>query len=332
MFLMKKSRYGIYVCLLVVLFFSRLAPGYAFVNNGIAYQILWDGTVAVVNYGQDVEEYAGNIFIPEKVTYDGVEYLVTSIGSSAFRGCTALASVTIPESVVSIENSAFRGCTALASVTIPGSVVSIGNYAFYNCTALTSITIPEGVVSIGEMAFYGCIGLTKITIPFSLTELGNDAFSRCSLTEVVSNNPVPASGGRNAFSSGNILFIVPLESVELYKAAWRITNIAGIAGGISYPERLPYEVTGRTCFYDYDGNGSKDLYAMTNRDRSLISVDFSGMSSTTHYVFPNISQKKFSLLHLHNALRPSVLCAEERNVKYILDQDSERIHHRKCPV
>lgn len=133
---MKKSRHGIYVCLLIVLFFSRIVSGYAFVNNGIVYQILWDEdkTVAVVNYGRDVEEYAGNIFIPEKVTYDGVEYLVTSIG-----------------------NNAFRNCAALTSITIPGSVVSIGKYAFENCTALTSITIPEGVVSIGERTFKLCI-------------------------------------------------------------------------------------------------------------------------------------------------------------------------------
>ena len=297
---MKKSRYGISVCLLIVLFFSRIASGYAFVNNGIAYQILWDEdkTVAVVNYGRDVEEYAGNIFIPEKVTYDGVEYLVTSIGNNAFRNCKALTSITIPESVLSIGNDAFNICEALASVTIP-----------------------EGVVSIGERAFQNCMGLTKITIPMSVTDLGYAAFAGCSLTEVVSNNPVPASGGTGAFGSRNTLFIVPLESVELYKTAWGVTNIAGIAGGILYPERLPYEVAGRTYFYDYDGNGFKNLYAMTTEDRSLVSVDFSGMSSKTHYVFSNLSQKKFSLLHLHNALRPAILCAEERNVKYILDQD-----------
>lgn len=300
MFLMKKSRYGISVCLLIALCFSRIASGYAFVNNGIAYQILSeeDKTVAVDKYGWDVEEYTGNIFIPGKVTYDGVEYLVTSISDRAFNNCRDLTAIDIPE-----------------------SVVSIGNFAFYNCVGLMSVKIPEGVISIGQRAFSGCMGLTKITIPFSLTELGDGAFSGCPLIEVVINSPVPASGGRNAFSSGNILFIVPLESVELYRAAWGITNIAGIAGEILYPEGLPYEVTGRTCFYDYDGNGSKDLYAITYDDRSLISVDFSGMSSTTHYVFPDVSKKKFSLLHLHNALRPSILCAEERNVKYILDQD-----------
>ena len=39
----------------------------------------------------------------------------------------------IPNSVTSIGSSAFRGCTGLTSVTIPNSVTSIGSYAFYEC-------------------------------------------------------------------------------------------------------------------------------------------------------------------------------------------------------
>jgi hypothetical protein len=39
-------------------------------------------------------------------------------------------SVTIPDSVTSIGYSAFYGCTGLTSVTIGSSVTSIGEYAF----------------------------------------------------------------------------------------------------------------------------------------------------------------------------------------------------------
>ena len=42
-------------------------------------------------------------------------------------------------SVTSIGNNAFRNCTSLTSITIPNSVTSIGNNAFYGCTGLTSI-------------------------------------------------------------------------------------------------------------------------------------------------------------------------------------------------
>ena len=90
----------------------------------------------------------------------------TSIGEYAFRNCTSLTSITIPDSVTSIGYYAFAYCTSLASVTIPESVTSIGSYAFYNCTSLTSVTIPESVTSIGSYAFRYCTSLESITIPF----------------------------------------------------------------------------------------------------------------------------------------------------------------------
>ncbi len=91
---------------------------------------------------------------------------VTSIGSSAFSGCSRLASINIPDSVTTIDASTFNGCSALTSISIPDSVTSIGNYAFQGCSALTSITIPDSVTSIGKEAFRACSGLTNITLPF----------------------------------------------------------------------------------------------------------------------------------------------------------------------
>ena len=68
----------------------------------------------------------------------------------------------IPNSVTSIGNSAFSGCTGLTSVTIPNSVTSIGYKAFSSCTSLTSVTIPNSVTTIGDNAFSGCNGLTSV--------------------------------------------------------------------------------------------------------------------------------------------------------------------------
>lgn len=53
----------------------------------------------------------------------------------------------------SIGDSAFRNCSGLTSITIPDSVITIGGGAFYGCTGLTSITIPDSVTSIGDSAF-----------------------------------------------------------------------------------------------------------------------------------------------------------------------------------
>ena len=95
---------------------------------------------------------------------------VTSIGNSAFEGCSGLTSVTIPSSITNISSDAFFGCTSLTSVTIPGSVTSIGDGAFY-CTALTSVDIPDGVISIGELAFSYCFNLQAVSIPNSVVEM-----------------------------------------------------------------------------------------------------------------------------------------------------------------
>ena len=75
---------------------------------------------------------------------------------------------------------AFRDCTGLTSITIPNGVTAIGDGAFYGCTGLTSITIPNSVTAIGHGAFQGCTGLTSVTIPNSVKSIGSGAFADCS--------------------------------------------------------------------------------------------------------------------------------------------------------
>ena len=145
--------------MLAVLLSALSASAYAFKVDGIAYNKNGDGKSVYVAYGGD---YTGPVTIPERVTYDGATYSVTTIGDYAFSDCTGLTSVTIPSSVNSIGEEAFRGCTGLTSVTIPTSVTEIGYSAFYGCTGLTSVTIPNSVTEIGDMAFEGCTGLKKI--------------------------------------------------------------------------------------------------------------------------------------------------------------------------
>ena len=157
----------------------------------------------------------------------------TYIGGGQYKGWDKLVSVTIPNSVTSIGQSAFDGCSSLQELTLPfvgGSetkntflgyifgaseysespkyvptslkkvtitkATSIGDYAFCGCGSLTSITIGDSVTSIGSSAFRGCSSLISITIPNSVPSIGDSAFSSCS-----SLSKVYYKGGENEWKT-----------------------------------------------------------------------------------------------------------------------------------
>ena len=139
-------------------------------------------------FGEKVEAIPTNICSGMyKLTSVTIPNSVTSIGNSAFYGCSGLTSVIIGNSVTSIENYAFSGCSSLKTVVLPNSVTSIGNSAFSGCSGLTSVTIPNSVTTIGNYAFSGCTKLKTVTLPNSVTKIGESVFSGSSLTSPVYN-------------------------------------------------------------------------------------------------------------------------------------------------
>lgn len=100
-----------------------------------------------------------------------------------------------------ISMHAFKDCSNLTSVTIPDGVTLIRPYAFKNCTNLTRVTIGNGVTSIREGAFEGCTSLMEISIPDSVTKIGKNAFRECENLTCVRMGSGVESIGESAFFS-----------------------------------------------------------------------------------------------------------------------------------
>jgi hypothetical protein len=99
----------------------------------------------------------------ENITYDSrnnCNAIIETSTNTLIQGCKT---TTIPNSVTSIGKSAFLGCSDLTSIEIPNSVTNIESGAFTNCTSMTSITIPNSVTNIRFCAFYYCTSLISIT-------------------------------------------------------------------------------------------------------------------------------------------------------------------------
>ena len=197
--------------------------------NGFKYRITSSSTVEVI--GKTYYNDKNDVIIPESVNYYEITYSVTSIGSYAFRNCSSLTSVTIPNSVTSIGNKAFYDCSRLTSVTIPNSVTSIGDGAFYECSRLTSVTIPNSVTSIGDFSFQYCSSLTSVTIGNSVTSIGKFAFFDCSsLASVTIPNSVTSIGDGAFYGCSSLASVTIPNSVTSIgnNAFLRCTSLASV--------------------------------------------------------------------------------------------------------
>ena len=170
---------------------------------------------------------AGIIYIPSNVTTIGrsafaycderaayspltVETSAYDIGEYAFQ-YSGITTLILNNGVNNIHEGAFRNCTALSSINIPNSVEIIGQWAFLECTGATSVTIGTGVTNINQGAFQGCQNLQSITIlattPPSLRTNGAAPFYP-------------------TFPDNNCPIYVPAASVSTYQSAQYWSNYA----------------------------------------------------------------------------------------------------------
>lgn len=98
--------------------------------------------------------------------------ILTSVGQSAFRTCSALVMVNFPN-VTSTGIAAFYSCSSLSKADF-ASCVSFGNNSFYGCAALTALILrnSEQVSSIvGNLAGTAiATGTGYIYVPAALVD------------------------------------------------------------------------------------------------------------------------------------------------------------------
>ena len=165
---------------------------------------------------------------------------VTRIGAEAFRYCTHITGLTIPEGVASIG---YRGCArmyALTGVTIPASVTSIGTYGFFGGVSNTGITVHEenpnyssldGVLYNKDktaLIQYPCGRAGALIIPASVTSIGIAAFELCSVVTSITFTGNVESIAEAAFEGltglTSITFPSSLTSITRW-AFWGDTNL-----------------------------------------------------------------------------------------------------------
>lgn len=181
--------------------------------DGIWYLLDIDTQESTVIKSQD-DEYSGKIIIPTSFFYEGIIYSVTTIGEQAFRLCSRLYSIVIPDSVIKVEPKAFEGCFELSEVHI-NSIESWCNIEFCgpysnplvnsweesyvrNITNLyikgefvTELTIPGTITTIKDGTFEHYWNLTSVIIHEGVTTIGEYAFHSChQLTSVIMPNSI----------------------------------------------------------------------------------------------------------------------------------------------
>ncbi len=201
------------------------------VNNGNATITKFLGPDDSVNPVDSASTVSYDIEIPSELNH----HPVTAIGEDAFRGCSALKKVTIPQSVTSIGDSAFAGCHNLDSVTIKDAATSIGSRAFTECPLTTTLSLGKNITTIGDHAFYYCLNLKSVTIPQSVTSIGDYAFGECVSLKTLSfgENSFGENIETNIKTIGNYAFnhcndlesvTIPQSVTSIGREAFRFCN------------------------------------------------------------------------------------------------------------
>ena len=268
--------------------------------------------------GNDFSGGFANVVIPASVkaitgyvnvtkTGTGNQTTTNKENHGAFEGMTSLTNVTFASNnVTRIGAQAFKGCSNLATISLPSSVSYIGNSAFEACNKLNAINL-QNVSYIGDNAFKNAFK----DIPTSSVELnvdkanyvGANAFESTSGLKTINfnNNTVLQTVSANAFLNSGI------TSLDLSQATKLLTiGNEAFKGCSSLTEvKVPKSLTsfGSNVFGNVSGNNSTATTSLTTIDLSSTQVTqlpnslFQGCSSLSNVKLPagltEIGQRAF---------------------------------------
>lgn len=107
---------------------------------------------------------------------------VTVFMDSAFRGCTEIDTVEIPDTVTQIGKGCFQN-SSITSIVFPARFEKIESYTFNSCKKLKTLKFQDGskLTSINEHCFEGCYSLQDFNMPETVTHIGTCCFKGCQL-------------------------------------------------------------------------------------------------------------------------------------------------------
>ena len=170
--------------------------------NEVLYTTVFDTQIQLYNQNG----FGGNLISHSYDTEKGYgsirfDNYVTSIPSKAFKDCTTLESIYLPEGVTYIAPDAFEGCTNLKYIISPNSdnytMFVYNNEIMVVAPAETHFVIPEGVKTVKQGVFANS-KVESIVFPESMESIGNYSFqNNKTLKSIVFNGPTRI--GKSAF-------------------------------------------------------------------------------------------------------------------------------------
>lgn len=137
---------------------------------------------------------------------------MTDIGKGAFKDCTGLVNVSLPDTISYITDETFSGCTSLKNINLD-NLEHIGTEAFHTCENLADVSFRDSGVGIGKWAFAGCDSLTELIIPKN-SGISSNAFGGClGLTSVNILDGTTGIGLGAFYCCGNLVSVTIPDSV-----------------------------------------------------------------------------------------------------------------------